>query len=229
MSDRAGQIGATRIGPEGGVCGGAARREEAPQCFEPGAELPTSQFPYGFLVVSGWVGEVVTVDPERRQVVDILLPGDAAAPPGSGHCVAALTPTSVLPFSQDRAPDRDAILRQTRRLRQQVARNGRRTARERVAHLLLELCERLRIGGGVTDGAFDLPISQAVIADAVGLSYVHVSRVLTQLERSGMIERRRGRVTIADGAAMELFCGFDAGYIERTDGGEAVAPCAGGT
>jgi CRP-like cAMP-binding protein len=66
-------------------------------------------------------------------------------------------------------------------LREQIVRNGRRSARERVAHLLLELHARLAIIGQAKPDRFQMPIGQMHVADALGLSYVHVSRVFSFL------------------------------------------------
>lgn len=175
----------------------------------------------GWRLISGWAGEVVRVDEERRQVVDILLPGDFCLPPAPGHELIALSPVTARALP-DTAPGHGAAITQlvlaaaiaqNRRLRQQVARNGRRTACERVAHLLLELCERLRIEGKGPADTLYVPVGQSTIADAVGLSYVHVSRVLNRLERSGMIERTRTRIAIQDRPGLVALSGFDGAYV----------------
>ena len=194
--------------------------------------------PAALVILEGWAGTMVRIDADRRQLADLLLPGDAWLPLGHGYAgeglvaltplVAASVPAGALREAGRASPDllwRAAtfVAAQNARLVQQVARNGRRTARERVAHLLLELYERLRIKGQAADGAFDLPVGQSVIADMVGLSYVHVSRVLTHLERSGMIERTRTTVALRDRSALDVLCGFDAAYLGRaSESGGAV-------
>ena len=183
--------------------------------------------PVGYVLLEGWAGTATTITRDRRQVTDLLLPGDLWLPcrVASADRLLALTAIAVAPVPLDGLREAGRATpelwwnlvglldQQDARLRQQVVRNGRRSAHERVAHLLLELYERLRIKGRARDDTFDLPIGQSVIADAVGLSYVHVSRVLTQLERTGMIERGRTRVRIRDRAAIEAACGFDAAYL----------------
>ncbi len=67
-----------------------------------------------------------------------------------------------------------------------------------MAHLLLELCARLRlVGVGDFDG-FDCPLTQYHLADALGLSAVHVNRVLRHLREDGLVTFQKGRVVFDD-------------------------------
>ena len=82
-----------------------------------------------------------------------------------------------------------------------VVRLGRQTAYERVAHLLLELNQRMLTVGLSQGGAYDAPLTQEVMADALGLSVVHINRTLQQLRRDRMIVFEGQRVTLL---ALEL-------------------------
>jgi CRP-like cAMP-binding protein len=73
-----------------------------------------------------------------------------------------------------------------------MVRLGQQTAYERVAHFLLELQRRLHIVGLGDAQRFPLPLTQEMLADALGLSIVHVNRTLQQLRRDGLIELRSG-------------------------------------
>jgi CRP-like cAMP-binding protein len=73
-----------------------------------------------------------------------------------------------------------------------MVRLGRQTAYERVAHFLLELQHRLEIVGLGDAQRFPLPLTQEILADALGLSIVHVNRTLQQLRRERLIELRSG-------------------------------------
>jgi CRP-like cAMP-binding protein len=84
------------------------------------------------------------------------------------------------------------------RLLDHVVRLGRHTAYERVAHLLLELRERLAAAGLGDDRRFPLPVTQEVLADALGLSVVHINRILQQLRRERLIETRAGQAVLLD-------------------------------
>ncbi len=77
-----------------------------------------------------------------------------------------------------------------------IVRLGRQTAYERMAHLLLELRWRLAEVGLGDERKFPLPLTQEVLADALGLSIVHVNRTLQQLRREGLLEMRAGFVEL---------------------------------
>ena len=91
---------------------------------------------------------------------------------------------------------------------------GRTDARVRLVTLLLDIIARLRVtAGGIVD-AFDLPLTQSDIADAVGLTSVHVNRTLRALERDGLIERHGRRVRILKEAEQAEAVGFVDRYAE---------------
>jgi CRP-like cAMP-binding protein len=100
-----------------------------------------------------------------------------------------------------------AALRQAREMEElwlvnQVVRLGRQTAYERVAHFLLELRERLAVVDRVQENRFTFPITQEVLADALGLSVVHMNRTMQQLRRDGLIEQRATAITLCDVPAL---------------------------
>ena len=92
---------------------------------------------------------------------------------------------------------------------------GRRSSAERVAHLLLELYIRgVRISLASRD-ELELPISQAILADALGMTPVHVNRMLQDLRRSGAIELKRGLLRILGPEVLTRISGFDDNYLHR--------------
>ncbi|HEY0053353.1 MAG TPA: helix-turn-helix domain-containing protein, partial [Caulobacteraceae bacterium] len=95
------------------------------------------------------------------------------------------------------------------RLLDQVVRLGRQTAVERVASFFLEIYERLRVVGLAEAGAFTMPLTQEAMADALGLSPVHVNRTLQQLRRDGLAELSGARVTLHQPGALSRLCGFE--------------------
>ena len=192
-----------------------------------------------FAVTRGWAARTMTLSDGRRQIVNFMLPGDlfdlqVFAGEPTDHTVRALTPVGIASVSRDTllavvnsaSPVSGALwwasVREEAVLREQVVRNGRRSAKERVAHLLLELHHRLAAVGLAAPDGFDLPVGQAALADALGLSYVHVSRVLTWLDREGLIARPRGTVVFTDPAGLRALCGFSSLYLL----GEAGAAAA---
>ncbi len=80
----------------------------------------------------------------------------------------------------------------------QIVRLGRQTAYERFLRLMLEFHDRLEAVGQVREATFSAPLTQEVLADALGLSVVHVNRVLQQIRREHLLVMRRGAVTLLE-------------------------------
>lgn len=91
---------------------------------------------------------------------------------------------------------------------------GRRFALARVAHLLCELIWRLKEAGAGRDAQFDLPLSQAQIADAVGLSIVHVNRVLQELRARRLFTLKGSVLRLHDDEGLKALAEFDPDYLE---------------
>lgn len=92
---------------------------------------------------------------------------------------------------------------------------GRRSATVRMAHFLLELGSRLRLVGLVDHQGYACPLSQYLLADALGLTAVHVNRVLRQLREEGLVTFQRGRVTFDNYDGLADFAGFDRSYLDQ--------------
>lgn len=102
--------------------------------------------------------------------------------------------------------------------REWVANVGRRDARTRMAHLLCEFALRLKVAGIVHDGAYELPMTQEQLADATGLTAVHVNRTIKSLEADGLIERPNPRtVRIGDWRTLVEAGDFDSNYLHLPD------------
>ncbi|HEV2558785.1 MAG TPA: Crp/Fnr family transcriptional regulator [Microvirga sp.] len=99
---------------------------------------------------------------------------------------------------------------------------GRREAYNRLAHILCEWMVRLR-AVGLTDGsACELPMTQAELADAMGVTTVHVNRVLQELRADGLISLKGSRLEILDWEQLQQVADFDPTYLHQ-DPGEAAA------
>jgi len=94
---------------------------------------------------------------------------------------------------------------------------GRRSAIERTAHLFMELAERLSLIGLTTETEFKCPLSQLVLADALGLTAIHVNRVLRQLRELGLLTLRKGSAQIHDLHRLRKLAGFQGGYLKSRD------------
>ena len=90
---------------------------------------------------------------------------------------------------------------------------GRRSALERTAHFFMELAERLSLIGQATETEFECPLSQFVIADALGLTAIHVNRVLRELRERGLLTVRKKTVKIRDLSGLRKLAGFQGGYL----------------
>jgi CRP-like cAMP-binding protein len=90
---------------------------------------------------------------------------------------------------------------------------GRRSAYQRMAHLLCELQMRLRAVGLAQENGYDLPLTQNEIGDALGLSTVHVNRVLQDLRNDGLVVLRAGALTILDWGGLKSAAEFDLTYL----------------
>ncbi|MCZ0814132.1 Crp/Fnr family transcriptional regulator, partial [Roseovarius sp. EGI FJ00037] len=93
---------------------------------------------------------------------------------------------------------------------------GRRDAEARMAHFLLELGSRLALVGMGGEEGYDCPLTQYHLADALGLSAVHVNRVLRQLRENGLITVRDGRVTFHDHDRLAGIAEFDPSYLDQS-------------
>ncbi|WP_245271320.1 Crp/Fnr family transcriptional regulator [Mesorhizobium sp. LNJC372A00] len=99
--------------------------------------------------------------------------------------------------------------------REWVTNVGRRDAYSRMAHIFCELIVRLRSVGRIEDHVAYLPITQAALGDALGLSTVHVNRVLQDLRRDGLISTVGSRFHATDWAGLIRAADFDSTYLHH--------------
>lgn len=141
------------------------------------------------------------------------------------HSVAALTPTRIaavphaaLKEITERHPHLARMLWFSTLLdaaihREKIVSVGRRSAIARVAHLLCELYVRLEIVGLAAGGGFPLPLTQTDLADASGLTSVHVNRMLKKLRDGGLVTFRNGEVAIHDWEGLQRVAEFSPSYL----------------
>lgn len=99
--------------------------------------------------------------------------------------------------------------------REWVVNVGRRDSRARVAHILCEFSLRLEAAGLAANHHYELPMTQEQLADAVGLTSVHVNRVLKQLGEDGLIRRDRRSIVIEDWNRMRQVGDFNERYLHH--------------
>ena len=165
------------------------------------------------LILSGWAARTKIMIDGRRQFQSFLLPGDFVGmcthpQPLAVSTVVALTDMSVcVPPAAERSRSLAAAYGVSQALEEayllgHIVRLGRLHAQERIADLLLELNERLTLSGLATDGRFQLPMTQEMMGDALGLTSVHINRRVQQARREGDLEWRNGAIHLPDPAAL---------------------------
>ena len=188
------------------------------------------------IVREGWACRYKTTREGARQIVALLLPGDAANLDSFlldrlDYGVRSLTAMTVFTIPRDRllalAGTHAGVSKalawlamiENSILSQWALRLGRQSAKQRLAHLLCEISVRLGADIGDDDGnsSFELPLTQEQIGDALGLTSVHVNRTIKELRLEALIEPRPGSVTITDCNALCRIGDFDPAYLHRDD------------
>jgi len=187
-----------------------------------------------FLVNHGWAVRYKLLESGARQIVNFALPGDflcfnATLFRQSDYYIGALTELRLfvlplVPFAQMLSlhPELALALSWTNAheealLAERITSLGRRTARQRMAHLFCELYRRVELLGLNEGNGLRLPITQDELADTLGLSAVHVNRTLRQLRAEQMISLDGQQLRIHDMKGLERVAGFDAGYLHFTE------------
>ncbi len=187
---------------------------------------------HAYILISGWAFSYKLLADGERQIVDFQVPGDflglrSVALHISDHSIEPVTDIEV---TEVHVSDLMEAFSQTPRLAAAVfwaaSRDeamvvehlvgvGRRDAAERLAHFLLELGSRLMLVGLGSRKGYACPLTQYLIADAIGLSAVHVNRVLRQLREKGLLTFRDGYVRFDDYDRLADFADFDPTYLDQ--------------
>ena len=167
----------------------------------------------------------------RRQITAILVPGDACdldmVMRGRADCgLLAVTRCVFGEVPMDQILDiggadpemRRAIFRRLLRdeaiSREWMVGLGRRSSTERLAHFICELRERQRLVGLTKGDRCHLALTQAELADLLGISTVHINRLLMELNRKRLIAHSGTVITVLDLVSLEEFAGFDDSYLK---------------
>jgi CRP-like cAMP-binding protein len=170
---------------------------------------------YVHLVLDGWGARYKSLPDGKRQIVSIFLPGDFCDVnvyilKYMDHSIGAITRLKVAMITPDEmntlTVGRPRITQAlwwhelvTAAIQREWTLNiGQRSAYERLGHLLVELYLRLQTVGRARDGRCDFPLTQNDLADATGLTAVHVNRTLQELRGDGLIELERKQLHILD-------------------------------
>ncbi len=183
-----------------------------------------------FLITEGIAIRYRILRDGQRQILSFVLPGDFA---GARSCffatalysIKALTPAEISPIpvakliglfdSHPRLASK--LLRsfacEATILAEHLIMVGRRSAQERVAHLLLELLVRLQLVGLADERSYRLPLTQETIGDALGLSIPYVNRVLRLLRHEGLVTIKDQLVVIENIEELSALADFDQTYL----------------
>ena len=182
------------------------------------------------LVLSGWAYRYKILDEGKRQIMSFHVPGDLPDLQSlhlrvMDHSLATLTECRLAFIPHENV--RDLILRfpgvggtlwrdtlvDAAIFREWMVGIGRKTAHGRIAHLFCEMYLKLEAVGLAAAHRCDLPFTQIDIGDALGLSNVHVNRVLQDLRSQGLITLQGRTLVIVDWAALSEAAEFDPTYL----------------
>jgi CRP-like cAMP-binding protein len=185
------------------------------------------------LIIDGFCVRSKTIASGRRQILSIHIPGEVPDLMSlylhvMDHDLVTLTPCTlgfishqVLRQLYRRQPMvgevfwRDTLI-DAAKFREWIVNVGQRPAPARLAHVMIELRERLRIIGRVDGGNFEMPLTQEQIGEALGITAVHANRVIKQLRQEGIVELNRGRVTVLDERRFQELADFDGRYLHQS-------------
>ena len=185
-----------------------------------------------YVLARGWACSYKLLPGGTRQIVDFQIPGDFLGLRSmlfrtADHNIEPVTEIEAYVVTKNDIEDTfnrsprlaTALLwaasRDEAMLVEHLIDLGRRDALQRVAHYLLELGARLMLVGLGSKAGYDCPISQYLLADVLGLSAVHVNRVLRQLREQGLLTFRDGKVTFDDFAGLVALAEFDLSYLDQ--------------
>lgn len=182
------------------------------------------------LMLDGWACRYKQLADGKRQIVSLFVPGDFCDVnvyilKAMDHSIGAITRLKVAMITPE---EMNALTAERPRItqalwwhelvtaavqREWTLNLGQRSAYERLAHLLIELYLRLNAVGRAQNGRCDFPLTQNDLADATGLTSVHVNRTLQELRRDGLIELERKQLQILDLERMIDVAMFNSNYL----------------
>lgn len=197
---------------------------------------PGTDFRSVYLIVEGWATRSKLTSNGARQIINFGIPGDILCFNAAlfdkaevyiqAHTALHAFAIQIRPFSDllNNQPQLAVALAWTAAQEEGVVSErlvslGRRSARQRAAHLLCEIHRRLQVVDLVKPGEeFQLPLTQEDLADALGISMIHMNRVLRDLVRGGLIAMERNSVRLLDLKRLREISEFSDDYLHFPDG-----------
>ncbi|WP_274425494.1 Crp/Fnr family transcriptional regulator [Chelativorans sp. YIM 93263] len=181
-----------------------------------------------FIVQSGWGCTHKDLPDGERQIIDFTLAGDVVGfRSGNTDAQSSFTAITELTVYEARVKAAmsaiakndelaelffTAVSRQNAILTEHLANIGRRSALVRTGHLLQELRVRTERAGMTDKDGYDCPLTQYDLADALGLTAIHVNRMLRELREFGFLSFRKGKVEFLDPVGLIDFAQFERSY-----------------
>jgi CRP-like cAMP-binding protein len=185
------------------------------------------------LIADGFCARSKTISDGRRQILSLHIAGEIPDLMGlflhvMDHDLATLTPCRLGFIGHDtlrqfhrRNPAvaelfwRDTLI-DAAMFREWIVNVGQRPAPARLAHVMVELRERLKVIGRIEGKSFEMPLTQEQIGEALGVTAVHANRVIRQLREDRIVEFQRGRVTVLDEGKFLELADFDDRYLHKS-------------
>jgi CRP-like cAMP-binding protein len=181
---------------------------------------------YVYTVLSGWGFRYKDLDDGRRQILNYVFPGELVGLQGAvlkemEHSVQAMDDMLLCVFERrnlwklyQKHPSLAYDItwlaaREEQILEDHLLTVGRRSAKERLAYLLLHIFERARRLGMTADNTFELPLTQQHVADTLGLSLVHTNKTLKRLYGDKLISWKRKTLKILDEEGLKEAAAWD--------------------
>ncbi|RUR31835.1 Crp/Fnr family transcriptional regulator [Vreelandella nanhaiensis] len=182
------------------------------------------------ILLEGWATRYKITEAGKFQTLAFLIPGDACDVhitliERMDHSICAIIPSKFTSIPQHRIEEMYvdhprlaralfwSMLVDESTLREWILNIAGRQADQRMAHLFCELLIRSRAAGLTSSHGFILPLTQQQVGEAMGITPVHTSRVLTRLRTEGLISWESKFLQIHDWKRVKDFCGFDATYL----------------
>ena len=173
-----------------------------------------------YTLYAGWAIRCKTLPDGRRQILNILLPGDLIGLQGAMFEAAAYSVEAITEVQLCLLPRRKMWSlfenmpelafdvtwlgsREESIVDENLTSTGQRTAAERIAALIIQLYKRLNVLGMVVNGAMPFPLTQQHIADTLGLSLVHTNKSLAKLRKLGMFSQTNSTLLLSNPKALE--------------------------
>jgi CRP-like cAMP-binding protein len=185
------------------------------------------------LIVEGFCARSKTTSEGKRQILSLHIPGEIPDLMSlhlhvMDHDLSTLTACTLGFIAHEtlrqlhrRRPNvaevfwRDTLI-DAAMFREWIVNVGQRPAPARLAHVMVELRERLKVIGQVEENTFEMPLTQEQIGEALGITAVHANRVIKQLRDDGIVDFHRGRVTVLSEERFLELADFDRRYLHQS-------------